>query len=234
MAIMTDTQNPITDPATVAQVVAKASETIAEAAARIPLNAEVTDDEVRKAAQIKLRSLNYPNVGPATGEGGDKTTAGVLDFQNRNGLDLTGKIDKPTLEALQTAPPKQLPAEQVNATEAEIAPKVEAVKKNALQRLMAKIATWPSIAIAVFFGIINHLGDAINALTPLKLFLHEWLDGIDKLTLITIAATVTALVSGVLWLNSRQTGDAMKVAYQGGTLGDDNKEAAAAANGAIP
>lgn len=192
----------------------------------MPPGVPVDTPEILEAVQVKLRSLNYVNAGPPDGTLGMKTEAAILDFRNRNKLPLTTSIDAAFLKTLRDyAPPKELPLDQVTATEAEIAPKVDAVKKNILTRFVAKVSAIPAFVGALLVGIVNNLGDAIETLTPLKTLMNDWLDDIDRSTLVIFAFAATATVSGLLWLHSRQTGAALTDAYQKGTTGNDNKEA---------
>ncbi len=159
------------------------------------------------------------------GESGPKTESAILDFRNRNNLPQSPNIDGDLLNSLLIAAPKVLPVLQTTATSAEIAPKIEAVKSNLWTKFVAKVTAVPAVVGGAIVGSIQYLGDAINFITPVKVFLSEWLDGVDKLTLVAVFAAVIALVSGMLWYNSRSADAAMQEGYRGGTLKDDNKEA---------
>lgn len=197
---------------------------IAEAAATTPPMAPVRDEGIVSAVQAKLRELGYVDGGPATGDLGKKTEASILDFRNRNGLPLSTAIDADLLQKLGIAEPKFLPVEQTTATAAEIAPKVAAMAQTRWAKFWAKLGTIPTFLGALFMGMVQYLGDAIAMLTPLKTFLSDWLDGVDKLTLVAIAAGSTALISGVLWFNSRNAEGAMETGYRDGTVKNDNTE----------
>lgn len=204
--------------------VEQARSVIAFAAATTPAKVPVDTTEVVEAVQLVLRSLGYVEAGPPLGEGGPKTEAAILDFRNRNNLPDGTSIDGDLLNALLVAGPKVLPFEQVTATAAEIAPKVEIVNKNLWTKFWAKITAIPAFIGALFMGSLQYLGDAVAILTQFKSFVNDWLDGIDKLTLVAYSALATAVVSGALWFNSRQADAAATGAYRDGTLKDDNKE----------
>lgn len=194
---------------------------IANAAPDVPARVPVDTPEIVAAVQMKLRSLGYVTAGPPDGELAQKTESAILDFRNRNGLPTGTSIDGDLLNALLVAGPKLLPESQVTATESQIAPKVASAKSNLWSRFWAKVAAVPALAVTIGVGIINNLGDAINALTPLKSFLSEWLDKVDRLTLVAISAFLITVVSGLLWFNSRRTGEALTQGFREGTVLND-------------
>lgn len=198
---------------------------IAKAAETTPLKVPIDTVEMVQAVQVKLRSLRYVNAGPPDGKEGEKTAAAILDFRNRNNLPISTAIDGELLNALLIAAPKELPASQVTATETQIAPKVDAVNRTLWGKFWAKVAAIPAAIVSLVLGIVSNLGDAINALTPLKTFLSDWLEGIDRLTIVAIATSVTALVSGFMWLNTRGAAGAMTEGYRKGSVVNDNREA---------
>jgi len=202
--------------------VRKATIIIAAAAATTPAKVPVDTPEIVEAVQLKLRSLGYVGAGPPDGENMEKTQSAILDFRNRNNLPTSTSIDGDLLNGLLEAPPKSISVEQATATEKQIAPNVAAAKSNLWTRFWAKITAIPAIFGAVILGVINNLGDAINLLAPLKLFLSDWLQEVDKITLVAISGFLIATISGILWYSSRSTGNAITKGYRDGTVQNDH------------
>lgn len=168
--------------------------------------------------QKLLLQKGYVEAGPVDGDIAPKgkTEAAILDFRNRNNLPLTPAIDDTLIAALRTADPKVLPIEQVTATAAEIAPKVEAVKQTRWAKFWAKIAAYPSLIGAALLAVAERFDDAVGYLRPLKDFAGDipawaWIGG---------AGAVAALIA----YNLGRAETAQVESYRSGTMGDDNTE----------
>jgi peptidoglycan hydrolase-like protein with peptidoglycan-binding domain len=188
----------------------------------------VTGSDLIFAVQKRLLELGYSGLGPPDGAVGLKTEAAILNFKNRNGLlprELV-VIDTELLKALQSAPQIELPAYQVAATAAEIAPHVEAVKQTLGAKFWAKACLWSSSVVSVVIGIVDNLGDAVNALAPVKGFLSESLAQIPPVFLVLIALAALVAVSALLAWKNKQVETALVGGYRNNSVHNDNKELA--------
>lgn len=66
--------------------------------------------------QLKLRHLQYAEVGNPDGRWGDKTSAAVFAFQKHEGLPATGHFDDETRNALDEADARPVPEDRAKAT----------------------------------------------------------------------------------------------------------------------
>lgn len=179
--------------------------------------------EAVKEVQRSLLELGYPGVGVVDGDFGLESQGAVLDFLNRNHLIAPPVIDDMLLAALHAAPKKTQPGRVVLATEQDVATKVDAVKQTGWARFVAKVAAIPSGIAAVVLGTISSIGDAIDKLTPLKVFLQDWLSSVPPLTLIVAATSAVAILSFVIWYQTGRAQNSMTAGYTKGTVKDDNK-----------
>lgn len=203
-----------------------ASTVISNTVETVPLKVPVDTPGIITAVQIKLRSLGYVEAGSSDGGLGPKTEAAILDFRNRNNLPMNASVDGELLAALLVAEPKPKTVAQETATVASIAPEVKAVRVNLWTKFQAKWnAVWSFVGAAMI-GIVNKLGDAIEMLRPVRDFLESWLDGVDKLTMISVSLLIITVVAAAIYLTTRETGTALVKGYEDGTVKPDNQEAA--------
>lgn len=197
---------------------------IAVAAATMPPATPIETREVVEAVQEKMKSLDYVDGGKVDGHVGDKMMDEILALRRREGLplvDANGKalgIDAELLAKLQVAAPKVLPIEQVTATSAEIAPKVDAVRTTRWAKFWAKVGAWNAGLVTFIFAVLERFEDASKYLTPVKNFAGE----VPGYVWIGSAGFVAIFLA--LYLGKTET--SLTDAYRSGTVKDDNvKEA---------
>lgn len=67
------------------------------------VGAAKNDESVNVRAQKRLQALGY-DIGSADGKIGPKTKAALRNYQEKNGLQVTQRLDDPTLAALEVSP----------------------------------------------------------------------------------------------------------------------------------
>ncbi len=180
------------------------------------------DIERVKIVQHRLLELGYTDTGIIDGDPGFSTQGAILDFRNRNGLPLTPTVDDDLIAALATADPIKRPLRVSEATVAEIAPKVEAMNRTWWTKTLAWMLTVPSLVTSIAIGIVDHLGDAIDKLSPLKYLLSEYLSSIPPLTLVLVVMLAVAAVAALLWWQSVMAEAALVDGFKRGTVRNDN------------
>lgn len=148
--------------------------TAAEAVQASPL-APITNSEVVKWVQQTLIDLGYPEIGEPDGNIGGMTRDTLLAFRRRVNLPLVPTIDDDLIRALRVAAPRVLPARQIEATEAHVAERVEAVKNVAeVERVgwWSKAWAWiigvPNLLFGLLLAAIDQFDEAMAALMPVK------------------------------------------------------------------
>lgn len=213
-----------TEPTTVQQLAL--TQTEAQSSAPDAL----VDKETVAMVQRMLLAKGYVDGGPANGVFGQKTKDEILTFRARNNLQLVPTIDADLIKALETAPAKALPLEQVLATKETIAPKVEVVhvvdkvRRSAWwTKLWAYVTGIPPMLITLAGFVINSLDDATSFITPLKNLLYG-VEGISPLVWIGLISFV-ALIMGYQAMTiaklSKQIENAAVEGYQRGTIKND-------------
>lgn len=178
-------------------------------------------EDLVKWVQSRLLKLGYTDGGPADGSLNLKTQGTILDFRNRNGLDLHPGIDNSLISMLISGPSIELPVAQVQAETPQIAEKVEAVKETWRARFWAKVLGWPSFATSAIFGVIQAAPEAIGMIAPVKAFLTENLSMVSPLTLVIVVTTMTTMLAIVLWRKSANAETALVEGYRTGTVKND-------------
>lgn len=189
-----------------------------------------TDKDTVAAVQKALLAKGYVDGGPADGELSQKTKDEILTFRARNNLPLVPVIDSELIRALETAPMKALPVEQVTATKAEIAPKVEVVAKTEKvvnsawwTKLWAFVTGIPAGLFTLLGAVISNLDEASEMVAPLKALFYE-VHAINPFVWIGLIAVV-ALVLGWQAMTisklSKQVEEAAVEGYQRGTIKND-------------
>lgn len=126
--------------------------------------------------QRKLDRLGYHDVGEADGRWGGKTKGALTAFLNDRGSSivvnggLTPAINAAISTALAEGWTRPIAASRANATEKDIAPKVEAVRQSLWQRLGAKITGWGAGAMALISGASDQFSALNDKLSPVKQF----------------------------------------------------------------
>jgi hypothetical protein len=182
----------------------------------------VGDVEQVTNVQHRLLELGYTGTGEVDGKLGWSTQGAILNFRNRNGLPLTPTIDDELIAALLIAAPIERPLRVATATITEIAPKVEAVQKTWFAKMLAWLLTIPSVIASLLLGIVENLGDAVETLSPLKLFLSEFFSSVPPLTMILVIAGAVAVVASLLLWQARRAETALVDGYKRGTVRNDN------------
>jgi hypothetical protein len=209
-------------------VVEKVAPTQTEALVAAP--EAFTDKETVAMVQRMLLAKGYVDGGPADGTLNQKTKDEILTFRARNNLQLIPVIDRELIDALEHAPAKALPLEQVTATKEQIAPKVEVVKvadKVQASAWWTQIWAWvtglPAWLIALAGFVIEHLDDATNAVAPLKNLLFDFqnINPVIWVVLIAIIATVMGYQAMTIARLSKKIEEAAVEGYQRGTIKND-------------
>lgn len=175
----------------------------------VPWNATV------EGVQRRLLELGYSAIDKVDGKMGRKTEGAILNFENRNGLPLTGKVSDALIAALPVASKIELPLTQTQATVTEIAPRVEAVKTNWWSRMWAKILGIPAAVISIVSAIIDHLDDATGKLSAVKNFLSD--------VPVWAWPALVALVAFIISRTANKTEAAIVDGFQRGTVQADHK-----------
>lgn len=189
-----------------------------------------TDKETVALVQRLLLAKGYVDGGPANGELGQKTKDEILTFRARNNLQLIPVIDRDLINALEVAAPKALPLEQVTATKADIAPKVEVVAKvEKVQRSAFWTKVWafitgvPAGLIAFLGFVIENLDEATTYISPLKNLLFDF-QNINPLVWIGLTAAIAGVMGWQAWTISKlskQIEESAVEGYQRGTIKND-------------
>lgn len=128
-----------------------------------------TDKTTIEIVQRKLYDLGYTEVGSRRADGsfdgsfGGMTKAAILIFRNDNGLPAVDVIDRPLLDALDTAPKRKLARN--DATAEKVRETVPEVKSNWRLKVGAIAGGAVSAGGALFDGVVSNLGTARGYLT---------------------------------------------------------------------
>lgn len=206
----------------------KIAPTLSEATAAAP--ERITDKETIAFVQRALLAKGYVDGGPADGVLSQKTKDEILSFRARNNLQLIPVIDKELIGALEVAPLKALPLEQVTATKKEIAPKVEVVAKAEKVQVSAWWAkVWafvtgvPAWLITLAGFIIQNLDEATSYIQPLRNLLFDFqnINPLVWVALVAAIATVLGWQAMTISKLSKQIEDSAVEGYQRGTIKND-------------
>lgn len=164
-----------------------------------------------EVVQRRLEAMGYfPGV-IGTPPGG-MTAGAIAGFKNDRGLAGEPVIDDALLAELDKAEgegfKRPIAAARANATEATIAPKVEAVRQNWFSRMGAKILSIPSMIGAALAGAWDSLPEAKSYIEPAKDFVT------DMPGWVWFAAV--GVVGLYLWHSTRRTGAAVLKDFQEG------------------
>lgn len=117
-------------------------------------------EKVRKI-QERLQALNYAMVGKADGAFGASTVAAIAAFQHDHEIEVTGKLDPVTEEALwEEQEPREIPEARAAAKVAEVAERVPAVKENWLSKIWAAVLAGLSGFAAMVQGVLENIPGA--------------------------------------------------------------------------
>jgi uncharacterized protein (TIGR02594 family) len=175
-------------------------------AAPVPV-ATVTAEVVQR----RLEAMGYfpGKIGDVPG---GMTAGAVAAFKMDRGVGNDGAIDDAMLAELDKAEAqgfkRPIAESRANATEATIAPKVEAIRQNWFSRLWAKLLALPGLIFAALSGAWDELPEAKSYIEPAKDFITDmpgWAWGL--------------LIGGVglyLWHSTRKTGAAVLKDFQEG------------------
>lgn len=151
-----------------------------------------------KALQLRLQALNYAMVGKADGAFGASTTAAVSAFQFEHGLPVTGTLNEATRSAIWTEQePRKLSEARAEATTAEVAARVPAVKANWLSKIWAGVLAGIASLASFVQGIVDNIPGASDMLSGVRGFFADipgWAYG-----------AAVAAVAGFVFLKSRQS-----------------------------
>lgn len=213
-----DTSVPVEKVAPTAQEAAKVA------------SEQFTDKETVAMVQRLLLAKGYVDGGPPDGELNQKTKDEILVFRARAGLQLIPVIDRELISCLEIAPPKALPVEQVTATKADVAPKVEVVAiADKVQRsawwtkLWAWIIGIPSGLFTLLGAIVNNLDEATAAIQPVRNLLYD-VQGVPTwfwIATIVGLACIMGYQGMVISSLSHKQEEAAIDGYQRGTIKND-------------
>lgn len=164
-----------------------------------------------EVVQRRLEAMGYFPGTVGTAPGG-MTAGAIAAFKLDRGLGNDGTIDDALLAELGKAEAegfkRPIAAARAQATEATIAPKVEAVRQNWFSRMGAKVLAIPSVIGAAISGAWESLPEAKGYIEPLKDFVT------DMPGWVWFAAA--AVVGLFLWHSTRKTGAAVLKDFQEG------------------
>lgn len=213
--------------------VAQVAPTQAEAVQAGP--EQFTDKDTVAMVQRLLLAKGHV-YGGTNGVLGQKTKDEILSFRARNNLQMIPTIDRDLIKALENAPDKSLPVEQVTATTEQISPKVQVVAVNTKVQLSTwwtKLWAWltalPSGLIVLAGFAIENIDSATATIRPLRNLLSN-VQNVNPLLWIGLIG-FTALLMGYQAMTisklSKKLENAAVGGYQRGTLTNDvpSKEA---------
>lgn len=167
--------------------------------------------------QRKLIKIGYYEVGDPNGVWGGKTKGALTAFLNDRGLNnivvnggLTPEINKAISDALAEGWTRPISEKRATATEKDLAPKIEAVKKTIWQRLVAKVAALGAGGSAIVSGISDQFSGLNEKLYPVKQFFVEtpgW-----------VWFTIVAMGAAIIWLSANRVSDSLKRDYNSGKI----------------
>lgn len=179
------------------------------------------EDQVRWV-QNRLLELGYTDGGPVDGSLNLKTQGTILDFRNRNQLELQPGIDPILISVLVQGPTIELPVSQVTAETKEIAEKVAAVKVTWYARFWAKLLAVPAGLITVFSAILDNFGNAVSALQPIRNYIEaELVKYMSPFTVTMMFTGAACAVALVLWRKAALAERALVEGYRQGTVKND-------------
>ena len=176
-----------------------------------PVASSPTADAIAETVQRRLDAMGYfPGV-IGTPPGG-MTAGAIAGFKLDRSIGNDGTIDSALLAELDKAEAqgfkRPIAVARAEATEATIAPQVEAIRQNWFSRLWAKILAIPGMIFAAAAGVWDELPEAKSYIEPVKDFVSDMPGWVWFLA-----------VGGVgiyLWHSTRKTGAAVLKDFQEG------------------
>lgn len=176
------------------------------------------DKEIIEKVQRDLVKLGYFEVGEADGLMGGRTRGGITAFMNDRNEAPTNSITQNLVLEIARAKEegwsRPIPATRAMATPKDIAPKVEAVKQNALTRLWSKILTIPSVVGGAVWGAVTNIPDANTVASPYISVAKEYVGSVPG----WVWLLLVAIIGFIIWRSTNKSDDATVSDYQSGRL----------------
>lgn len=164
--------------------------------------------------QRKLIQLGYLEVGEVDGKWGGKTRGSVTAFMNDRGKQTDGNVTPAVTDevskAINESWTRPIAPARANATAAEVAPKVEAVRQSLWQRLGAKVAAGLGFGVTAISGTSDNFAALNDKVSPIKQFFISvpgWAWGI----------LIVAIAAGI-WYSANKSTKATVQDYNSGKI----------------
>lgn len=168
----------------------------------------ITDTDIVRQVQTRLKELGYTEVGEVDGKVGKMTRTAILAFRNEHDLPVVDYIDQELRLALMDAKPRELAVARTDAKPSDVREQVPEAKAAWWTKIGAMIMGGVSAIWAFVSGILDNLDGARGYLEPIKNF---------ALDIPPWAIAVGAMgVAFFLWQNSRKGEKASVAAFQNG------------------
>lgn len=183
----------------------------------VPVPETLQKDPIIEDIQALLVELGYYEVGDADGIIGGKTKAGIAAFLNDNHLESYTNYQT-LLDYMKRRKAagfmRPIAPARAYATASDIAPKVEAVKTNAVTRTLSKIVAVPSAVGAAVSGVVSNVPDAYNIAKPYVDIVKEFMGSIPG----WVYLLVIAAVGFAIWRAANKTEEVTVADYQKGRI----------------
>lgn len=194
--------------------VAKASKVFAAArpvglftAAEQPVETKTYDDEETvRFVQIALSEKGYTEVGGLDGTLGKYTIAGILAFRQENDLPLVPVIDDALLDALSSAPNRDVAPQRAGMSSAETVKIYPEAKTSWYAQAVGAVSAGGAAVIGYGKDFLDNIAPSSETLRPLQ----ELLDGIPTTVWVTIIIAVTATSAWLARRTIKQTRQAAR------------------------